>query len=309
MFFGNVGNSLLVVIIGQDCFLVILYLLCNGYMVSGGNFGLVMYFFDGMCVIFMWNNFVDGMCQIFFSGMQLVLFQVMVSVSGEWIDVCLFLFNGLEFFIGYVIFIFDGRGIYFVFDCFDGFGGYDIYVFYLVGNFWSILENLGLVVNFLGNELMFFFDDVNLFFFFDWYYGLGGLDVFCLQQENGCWIQIFYMGVVINLFCDDYGYVFDDVCNLGYVISNCIGGSGNEDIYCVICFVDNVMLVIKNVFDGSFLVNVIVDFVECGEGVYQVSFEGLYFFQVMQGLNCNLVICKDGYFSVMVFLVIFGNGE
>lgn len=308
-FSGSAGNSLLVATIGQDRFLAIPYLLRNGYTVSGGNPGPVSYSPDGTQVIFTRNNFVDGTRQVPSSGMQLALFQATVSASGEWIDVRPFPFNGSEFSTGFATYAPDGRAIYFASDRPDGFGGYDVYVSYLVGNSWTTPENLGPVINSPGNEITPSFDGTNVFFASDWHHGLGGFDVFRSQQENGRWTQIFHMGAAINSPRDDYGYTFDDARNLGYVVSNRTGGSGNEDIYRVTRSADNITLVIKNASDGSPLANAIVDFVECGEGAYQAGPEGLYSFQAMQGLNCNLVIRKDGYASATVPLATMGNGE
>jgi hypothetical protein len=308
-FSGAAGNSLLVATIGQDRFLAIPYLLRNGYNIDGGNPGPVSYSPDGTTVIFTRNNFVDGTRQIPSSGMQLALFQANVTSSGEWNNVRPYAFNGSEYSTGFATFTPDGRGIYFASDRPDGFGGYDIYVSYLVGNSWSTPENLGPVVNSPGNEITPFFDGANLYFSSDWHHGLGGFDVFRSQPENGRWTQIFHMGAAVNSPRDDYSYSFEDTRNLGYVVSNRTGGSGNEDIYRVTRSADNITLVIKNAADGSPVANAIVDFVECGEGAYQAGTEGLYTFQAMQGLNCNLVIRKDGYVSAMVPLATTGKGE
>lgn len=308
-FSGSAGNSLLVATIGQDRFLAIPYLLRNGYAIDGGNAGPVSYSPDGTSVIFTRNNFIDGTRQIPSSGMQLALFQANVTSSGEWNNVRPFPFNGSEYSTGFATYTPDGRGIYFASDRPDGFGGYDIYVSYLLGNSWSTPENLGPVVNSPGNEITPYFDGANMFFASDWHHGLGGFDVFRAQPENGRWTQIFHMGAAINSPRDDYGYGFNDTRNLGYVVSNRTGGSGNEDIYRVTRSADNITLVIKNAGDGSPLADAIVDFVECGEGAYQASQQGLYTFQAMQGLNCNLVVRKEGYVSTTVPLATTGNGE
>ncbi|MEL7220118.1 MAG: carboxypeptidase regulatory-like domain-containing protein, partial [Bacteroidota bacterium] len=284
------------------------HLLHIHYVIDGGSPGPVTYSPDGSTVIFTRNNFVDGTRQIPSSGMQLALFQANVSAGGEWVNVRPFPFNGSEYSTGFATFSPDGNSIYFSSDRPDGFGGYDIYVSRLVGTSWSTPENLGPVVNSPGNEITPYFNGNSVFFASDWHHGLGGFDVFRSQQENGRWTQIFHMGAAVNSPRDDYGYLFDDTRNLGYVVSNRTGGSGNEDVYRVTRSADNVTLVIKNASDGSPLANAIVDFVECGEGAYQVGAEGLYTFQAMQGLNCNLVVRKDGYVSATVPLATTGTG-
>lgn len=80
--------------------------------------------------------------------------------------------------MGYFFFLLDGNCFFFVLDCFGGSGGYDIYVLNKIGNFWSLLENLGFIINFSGDEIILYFDGMSLFFVLNWYFGLGGMDVF-----------------------------------------------------------------------------------------------------------------------------------
>lgn len=308
-FSGQAANSLLVATVGQDRFLAIPYLLKNGYRLEGGSPGPISYSPDGRTVMFTRNNFIDGTRQIPSAGIQIALFQANVGPSGEWVNIRPFPFNGSEFSTGFASYTPDGNAIYFASDRPDGFGGFDIYVSRLVGSSWSSPENLGPVVNSPGHEITPSFDGVNLYFSSDWHNGLGGFDVFKAQNDNNRWTQIFHMGAAINSPRDDYSFVFDDGRNLGYVVSNRTGGSGNEDIYRVARSADNITLVIKNASDGTAIANAYVDFVECGEGAYQASAEGLYTFQAMQGLDCNLVIRKDGYVSATVPLSTVGNGE
>lgn len=308
-FSGQAGNSLLVATIGQDKFLAVPYLLKTNYKVEGGNPGPVAYSPDGNTVLFTRNNFVDGTRQIPSSGMQLALFQANVNATGEWVNVRPFPFNGSDFSTGFARFSPDGNAIYFASDRPDGFGGFDIYVSKKSGNSWGSPENLGPVVNSPGHELTPYFDGQNLFFSSDWHNGLGGFDVFRAQLDNNRWTQIFHMGAAINSPRDDYGFIFDDSKNLGYLVSNRTGGTGNEDVFRVRRSSDNITLVIKNASDGTPLANAYVDFVECGEGAYLASAEGLYTFQAMEGLNCNLVIRKEGYVSATVPLQTNGSGD
>ena len=307
-FDGKAGNSLLVATLGQDRFLTVPYLLRNGYT-GEGNEGPVAYSPDGTTVFFTRNNFVDGTRQIPSAGMQLALFRAQVNPSGEWVNVQPFAFNGSDFSTGFATFAPDGQSIYFASDRPGGFGGYDVYVSYLVGNAWSTPENLGPVVNSPGHELTPYFDGADLYFASDWHNGLGGFDVFRSQQTNGRWTQIFHMGAAINSPRDDYGFVFDNSRNLGYVVSNRTGGSGNEDVFRVTRSADNITLNIRNASDGAPIAGAIVDFVECGEGAYQSNAQGLYSFQAVQGLNCNLVVRKEGYVSTTVPLSTTGQGE
>ncbi|MCB0639342.1 MAG: carboxypeptidase regulatory-like domain-containing protein [Lewinella sp.] len=308
-FDGTAGNNLLVATIGQDRFLTVPYLLRNGYR-GTGNQGPVAYSPDGSLVAFTSNNFVDGTRQIPSSGMQLSLFLATVNPNGEWVDVRPFTYNSADYSTGLASFSPDGRALYFASDRPDGFGGYDIYVSYLNGtNSWSTPENLGPIINSPGHELTPFFDGTDLYFSSDWHDGLGGLDVFRAQQVSGRWTQIFHLGAAINSSRDDYGFVFDNTRNLGYVVSNRTGGRGNEDLWRVTRSADNVTLVIRNASDGAPVPGAIVDFVECGAESYTANEQGLYSFQAIEGLNCNLVVRKEGYVSTTVPITTAGAGE
>lgn len=298
-FSGSATNHLFVTTVGNNGFLNVPYLLRTNYQAEG-SYGPAAYSPDGALVAFTKNNFVDGARQIPSGGMQMSLFLAQVNPSGEWVDVRPFPFNGTAFSTGYANFAPDGQALYFASDRPDGFGGFDVYVSYRVGNSWSTPENLGPVVNSPGHELTPFYDGTNVYFSSDWHHGLGGFDVFRAEKSNNRWTQIFHLGAAINSPADDYGFVFDGAVNRGYLVSNRNGGSGNEDIYRVTRAADNITLIIRNAADGSPIGAAIVDFADCGEAAYQADARGLYTFQVVQGLNCNVVIRKDGFSSATV---------
>lgn len=254
---------------------------------------------DGRTVAFTRNNYVEGLRQIPAAKMELNLFLADVGVNGEWLNTRPFPYNGgSDFSTGYPAFSPDGRALYFASNRPGGFGGYDIYVSYLSGTTWGAPENLGRVINTPGEELSPYFDGQNLFFSSDWHHGLGGLDVFRAEQVNNSWNRIFHLGQGVNSPYDDYGFVFDGFKNQGYLVSNRPGGRGNEDIYRLNRAADNITFRITNAADGSPVPNAIVDFTACGEGVYQADLRGLYTFQMVQGLNCDVLIKKDGFQNV-----------
>lgn len=298
-FTGSATNHLFVTTVGNNGFLNVPYLLRTNYQAEG-SYGPAAYSPDGSVVAFTRNNFVDGTRQIPSSGLQLSLFLAQVNPSGEWVDVRPFPFNGTAFSTGFASFAPDGQAIYFSSDRPDGFGGFDIYVSFRVGNSWSTPENLGPVVNSPGHEMTPFHDGTHVYFASDWHHGLGGFDIFRAEQTSNRWTQIYHLGAAINSPADDYGFVFDGTRNAGYLVSNRSGGSGNEDIYRVSRASDNITLVIRNASDGSAIAGAIVDFADCGEAAYQADARGYYTFQAVQGLNCNLVVRKDGYSSVTI---------
>jgi len=296
---GNARNQLFVAAVGRNGYLEAPYFLKDDTR-NAFNEGPVSFSNDGRWVAFTRNNLVDGTRPLATSGMNLSLFVAEVTSSGDWINEKAFPYNGTNFSVGFPSFSPDGNALYFASNRPDGFGDYDIYVSYRVGgtgNNWGNPENLGSIVNTAGSEITPYYDGTNLFFSSDWHDGLGGYDAFRAENANGRWGRIFHLGNGINSPRDDYGFIYNASKNLGYVVSNRLGGRGNEDIYKVNKAADNVIVRVKNASDGTPVVNAIVDFAACNEGAFQTDAKGTYSFQAVQGLDCNLIIRKEGYQS------------
>lgn len=294
---GDARNQLFVANIGRNGYLEAPYFLKDDNR-NAFNVGPVSYSNDGRWVAFTRNNFVDGTRPLATSGMNLKLYVAEVTSSGDWINEKEFPHNDRNnvFSVGFPCFSPDGNALYFSSDRPDGFGEFDIYVAYRTGgNNWGTAENLGPVINSPGSEIAPYFDGTNLFFSSDWHDGLGGYDVFRAESTNSRWVRIFHLGNGINSNRDDYGFIYNGIKNLGYLVSNRPGGRGNEDLYRVNKAADNIVIRVKNASDGSPISNAIVDFAACGEGAYQTNEKGEYTFQAIQGLDCNLLVRKDGY--------------
>lgn len=261
------------------------------------NDGPVSFTPDGRVVAYTKNNFVDATRQIRSSGLELKLELADVLPNGDWTGNEPFPFNGAGFSTGYPCFSPDGNSLYFASDRPDGFGGFDLYVSRRMGDTWSTPENLGPVVNSQGNEITPYFDGKNLFFASDWHQGLGGLDNFRAEQTGGKWTRIFHLGTAVNSPSDDYGFIFDNFKNIGYFTSNRPGGAGSEDIYRVTKSADNIVIKIRNASDGLPVEKAVIDFSDCEAGVFQTDERGEYSFQAVQGLNCNLIVSKEGYLN------------
>lgn len=52
--------------------------------------------------------------------------------------------------------------------------------------------------------------------------------------------------------------------------------------------------------NDSPLSNAILDFANCGEGTFPTNFEGVYQFKALAGLNCNVIVRKEGYGEKMI---------
>ncbi len=259
----------------------------------------VAYTSDKTWVAFTKNNFVDGTRHIASSGMRLELFIGEVNVNGDWINVRPFPYNGADFSVGFPAFSPDGRALYFASNRPDGFGGYDIYVSFRVGssNNWSAPQNLGSVVNSPGNEVTPCFDNGTLYFSSDWHAGLGGYDVFRAEQSDGRWTQVFHLGTAINSSYDDYGFIFNNFRNRGYLVSNRPGGRGREDIYRVNKSAESVVIRVRSASDGSPVANALIDFSLCGDRAYETDARGVYNFQAVRGLDCNVLVRREGFQS------------
>ena len=294
---GKAKDQLFIANIGGNEYLESPIFLKGPHISDAFNEGPLSFTPDGKLVAYTKNNFVDGTRQIPSSGLELSIFLADINSNGDWTNVNAFPYNGSGYSTGYPSFSPDGNALYFASDRPDGFGGFDIYVAYKSGDSWSAPQNLGPVVNSPGDEISPNFDGSMLYFSSDWHQGLGGMDVFRAEETAGRWTRIFHLGNTINSSYDDYGYTYDTFRNIGYLTSNRLNGRGNADIYRVKRSADYIVIKITNAVDGSPVSNALVDFSNCGEQAYRADDRGIYSFQAVQGLSCNLIIKKEGYQS------------
>lgn len=300
-FDGKQGNQLFSATIGSRGYLESPQFLRSNASAQDLNEGPVTYSADGRQVAFTRNNFVDGTRMIPEAGIETSIYLATVNQSGDWVDIKPFPHNGSDYSTGFPAFSPDGTALYFAANRADSYGGFDIYVSYRTADSWSTPENLGAVINSPGDELTPYFDGTMLFFASNWHQGLGGFDIFRGERaSDNRWSRIYHLGASVNSSYDDYGFIYDPFRNVGYFTSNRSSGRGNEDLYSVSRAADNIVLRVRNSADGTPIPNALVDFSSCGEGIYQTDMNGVYTFQAIQGLNCRLVIQKDGYLTTTV---------
>jgi tetratricopeptide (TPR) repeat protein len=280
----------------------------NGYLVSPAflqtdlrnmyNEGPVSYSADGRWVAITKNNFVDGTRHIPGAGTELSIYIAEVAQDGDWENAVPFPYNGAGYSTGYPCFSPDGNALYFASDRPDGFGGFDIYVSYRNGKTWTPPENLGAIVNSIGNEITPFYDGEDLYFASDWHQGFGGYDIFIANRSNGeRFTALTHAGTEVNTPRDDFGFIFDDEANIGYLVSNRVGGSGSEDIYQVKKKADQLVIQVVNGSDLTPIEDAVVDFSSCGEGIFTTDNTGIVRVNARQGINCQAEIRKFGYIS------------
>ncbi|MEM6378762.1 MAG: carboxypeptidase regulatory-like domain-containing protein, partial [Bacteroidota bacterium] len=146
------------------------------------------------------------------------------------------------------------------------------------------------------------FDGTDLYFASDYHYGFGGFDNFKAEQRNGQWSVVTNLGIPTNSSRDDYGYIFDNFKNIGYLTSNRPGGRGAEDIYKVSRATNNsVVLRVINGADGSPISFANLDFGACGQAIAggnsQVVSDarGVYSFPVPFEIDCEVIVSSPGF--------------
>lgn len=127
----------------------------------------------------------------------------------------------------------DGKRLFFSSDRPGGFGGKDIYYSDRVGLGWSSPINLGPKVNTEGDELYPYFHlEGELYFASDGQLGLGGLDIFRVEDlGEGQWGAVQNVGQPINSTADDFALILKPDASYGFFTSNRSGGQGSDDIY------------------------------------------------------------------------------
>lgn len=301
----GVDNRLFVTQRDKNGFLETPQTLHDGFGVHG-NEGPIAYTPDGQVVAITKNNFRNGVRQIPHAGLELTLYLAEADATGSWKSAKAFVHNGAGYSTGYPCFSPDGKALFFASDRPGGYGGYDLYVSYRTGASWSTPENLGPAVNTLGNEITPFFDGNALYFASDFHKGFGGFDIFKVEQNNGRWSTVYHMGNGLNSSADDYGFIFDDLRNIGYFVSNRPGGKGLEDLYRVVKESDNLVFKVTDAASGKPLAGAVVDFANCNEGAYSTSANGIFMLQLRKPLNCAATIRMPGYRPQSVDLNMIG---
>ena len=134
----------------------------------------------------------------------------------------------------------DGKQLIFAANLKAGFGGYDLYrsLYIEQEDRWSEPKNLGSLINTAGHEVFPFWQGDTLYFASDGHPGMGGLDIFRVEQDGDRWRKLENLAAPINSGGDDFGLVVrldfagdSVVLQRGYLSSNRLGGKGSDDVY------------------------------------------------------------------------------
>jgi outer membrane protein OmpA-like peptidoglycan-associated protein/tetratricopeptide (TPR) repeat protein len=127
----------------------------------------------------------------------------------------------------------DGQMLYFVSDMPGGLGETDIYFCTKqAAGTWSAPVNAGNQVNTAGKELFpVVRADGLLYFASEGHAGMGGLDIFSATGSGATWQNVQNLKYPINSPADDFGIVFDETKEAGFLTSNRNSADGTDDIY------------------------------------------------------------------------------
>jgi peptidoglycan-associated lipoprotein len=126
----------------------------------------------------------------------------------------------------------DDLTLYFVSDMPGGQGGKDIWKVTRTsaGGDWGMPENLGAEINTSGDEMFpYVHSDGTFYFASNGHIGMGGLDIFKANNDEGHWV-VENMGYPINTYADDFGITFQNDNEQGFFSSNRTM-RGDDDIF------------------------------------------------------------------------------
>lgn len=124
-----------------------------------------------------------------------------------------------SFFEGAATVTADGNTMYFVTDRKGAKSSTDIYVVEKVGKSWGEAKPLPFHINTEGRETTPYIspDGRYLFFSSDGHAGMGGLDIYVVENKGGEWGTPVNLGYGINTVNNDSHFVYDEVNKMGYI--------------------------------------------------------------------------------------------
>ncbi|WP_196889526.1 OmpA family protein [Aureivirga sp. CE67] len=155
------------------------------------------------------------------------------KVGGEWSKAIEVSFNKEGYSAAHPALNKNNTKLYFASDMPGTQGNWDIFVVDINkdGSFGEP-KNLGPNVNTVNREQFpFVSDEDNLYFSSNGHITLGGLDVFKSEINGNSYSKAENLGNVINSNKDDFGFIYDEATEKGFLSSNRAGGKGSDDIY------------------------------------------------------------------------------
>lgn len=195
--------------------------------------GPVCFSADGQKIFFTRNN-IDQRNRVGKDDEGVIRLKIFTAeMQGEkWAELEGLPFNSDEYSVAHPSLAQDGKTLYFASDMPGGFGGMDLYYTVLEDGSWSPPRNLGPRINTEGHEVFPYMHSSNrMYFSSDGHVGLGLLDVYYVDYNEGVPGPVMNVGFPLNTVSDDFGLILNEEENFGYFSSNREGGVGRDDIY------------------------------------------------------------------------------
>jgi outer membrane protein OmpA-like peptidoglycan-associated protein/tetratricopeptide (TPR) repeat protein len=191
----------------------------------------------------------------------------------------------------------DGNRLFFASDRPGGLGGKDIYYCDRVGLGWSSPINLGPQVNTEGDELYpYYHADKVLYFASNGQLGLGGLDIFRVEDLGGGeWGEPDNPGVPINSSADDFALIMKEDGSYGFFTSNRKNGAGSDDIYAFQS--RRILLELQFLSEKDSLIRQSIPFALRGEEFMQFSDDDGRWVTYLEPDDCLYVQLQDEHYQ------------
>ena len=218
------------------------------------------------------------------------------DVDGDkWLNIESLPFNSDEYSVAHPTLFTDGKILYFSSDMPGGFGGMDLYYAVFENGNWSPPHNLGPRINTEKHEVYpYIHSSGRLYFSSDGYLGLGSLDIYYCDNNDGVWSEVKNVGFPIDTTIDDFGIILNEEKTFGYFTSNREGGEGRDDIY---SFKYNVVEVEVLVYDentGNPIKNAEV-LNDCSNLTLKTDKGGKAIFELPLNKCCSFIANKETY--------------
>ncbi|MFT5385003.1 MAG: outer membrane protein OmpA-like peptidoglycan-associated protein, partial [Saprospiraceae bacterium] len=249
-------------------------------------------------IYFTRNNYDDGKVGKSDEGfIKLKVYYGEISKEGKVGDLNSLPFNSDEYSVAHPTLSGDGNILYFASDMPGGFGGMDLYYSEKGEGRWGPPMNMGPSINTEGSEIFPYFHQgsTRLYFVSDGHIGLGGLDIYYMdQQEGGSWGSIENLGYPMNTISDDFGIIFNEEGTCGYLSSDRDGGVGRDDVYSfrkmaspvkVLVFDENT----KEPIEGAMVIN------GCSGDTMMTAADGYVTFDQKMNVCCTFSASKEEY--------------
>ena len=183
---------------------------------------------DGKAIYFSKSNTIDGKKSFGDDRANQIHIYKSELINGQWSEPDKLSFNTEAASYEHPSISKDGSKLYFVSNREGGLGDYDIYYVTIDGEQYSEPINLGKTINTKHREQFpFVHENGDVFFSSNGHLGLGNLDVFVSENQNGTFLKAQNLGFPINSKYDDFSLTYTDAKS-GYFASN--RKNRNDDI-------------------------------------------------------------------------------